>query len=110
MSSIGQRTLKDGPGRQKEQRSNGPADQTGPDVSLTGAMWLFEIDRGSTYRTANLRGRSDSTGNKKKQIIKHAAAPRLQAEKASKRSNRLTSIGGGLAGQELGFLLFGPGG
>jgi hypothetical protein len=43
-----------------------------------------------TYRIANLRGFSESTGNRKKQITKQTAAPRLHAEKMSIRSQRLT--------------------
>lgn len=44
----------------------------------------------STYSTANLRGLSDNTGNKKKHIIKQTAAPKLHAPNMSMRSHRLT--------------------
>lgn len=44
-----------------------------------------------TYRMANLRGLSESTGNKKKQIKKQTAAPALHAMNTSIRSHRLTS-------------------
>ena len=43
-----------------------------------------------TYSMANLRGFSDKTGNRKKQITKQARAPRLQAAKTRSRSHRLT--------------------
>jgi len=44
-----------------------------------------------TYSTANFRGLNESTGNKKKQMTKQAAAPKLQAENARMRSHRLTA-------------------
>lgn len=44
----------------------------------------------NTYRMANLRGFSDSTGNRKKQSMKHTAAPRMHAMNMSIRSHRLT--------------------
>lgn len=47
-------------------------------------------DQVETHRITNLRGRRDSTGNKAKQMTKQARAPRLQAPKMSKRSQRLT--------------------
>jgi hypothetical protein len=43
-----------------------------------------------THKMANLRGLSDKTGNKKKQIMKQTAAPKLHAPKMSIRSHRLT--------------------
>lgn len=46
--------------------------------------------RACTHRMANLRGFSDKTGNRKKQITKQAKAPRLQAAKTRSRSHRLT--------------------
>lgn len=46
--------------------------------------------RACTYSIANLRGFSDKTGNRKKQITKQAKAPRLQAAKTRSRSHRLT--------------------
>lgn len=45
-----------------------------------------------TYRTANFRGRKDSTGKRKKQRTKQAAAPRLQHANTSRRSHRLTVV------------------
>ena len=47
----------------------------------------------ATYNTANLRGLSVRTGNRKKQIKKQIAAPRLQAPKMSILSQRLTVHG-----------------
>ena len=96
MLAIDERSLKNGPRGKKEQRSNGPADhRRAPAVSMVGhvAFWDRQsvMSREATYRTANFRGRRDSTGNRKKQITKHAAAPKLQAAKAIKRSNRLTN-------------------
>lgn len=44
----------------------------------------------ATYKMANLRGLSVRTGNRKKQIMKQTAAPRLQAAKMSIRSHRDT--------------------
>jgi predicted esterase YcpF (UPF0227 family) len=52
---------------------------------ITGGYW------NGTYKMANLRGFNDSTGKRKKQIMKHTAAPRLQAMNMSIRSHRLTS-------------------
>ena len=46
--------------------------------------------REATYRMTNLVGRKESTGNKAKQMTKHARAARLQAPKTSMRSHRLT--------------------
>ena len=45
----------------------------------------------STYRITNLRGLSERTGNRVKQITKHASAARLQAPKTNNRSHRLTA-------------------
>lgn len=42
------------------------------------------------YRIANLRGRTATMGKRKKQMTKHAAAPRLQPEKMRMRSQRDT--------------------
>ena len=53
----------------------------------------------STYSMANLRGFTDKTGNRKKQITKQAKAPRLQAAKTSSRSHRLTVAQSWLASQ-----------
>lgn len=56
-----------------------------------------------THRMASLRGRSDMTGKRAKQMTKQASAARLQAPKISIRSHRLTtgsrlvSGGGGLS-------------
>ena len=47
---------------------------------------------GYTYSIANFRGLNDKTGNKAKQITKHAKAARLHAPKMSNRSHRLTDI------------------
>lgn len=55
-------------------------------------MWLAERRIYYTYRTANFRGRRASTGKRKKQRVKQAAAPRLQQAKTSRRSHRLTVI------------------
>lgn len=44
----------------------------------------------NTYNTTNLRGLSVKTGNRAKQITKHARAPRLQAPNMRRRSHRLT--------------------
>jgi hypothetical protein len=46
--------------------------------------------RRATYRMANLRGLSESAGNRKKQMTKQTAAPRLHAKNMSIRSHRLT--------------------
>lgn len=43
-----------------------------------------------TYKMANLRGLNVRTGNRKKQIMKQTAAPKLQAAKMSIRSHRDT--------------------
>lgn len=43
-----------------------------------------------TYRMANLRGLVARTGNKKKQMTKHAAAARLHPPKMRRRSHLLT--------------------
>jgi hypothetical protein len=51
---------------------------------VSGGIWNI------TYKMANLRGFNDSTGKRKKQIMKHTAAPRLQAMNMSIRSHRLT--------------------
>ena len=51
----------------------------------------FAVTGTDTYRTANFRGLSVSTGKRKKQIMKQTVAPRLQAPKMSIRSHRLTS-------------------
>lgn len=53
-------------------------------------MWEVESKSTDTYKTANLRGLSVSTGKRKKQIMKQTTAPRLQAPKMSIRSHRLT--------------------
>lgn len=47
---------------------------------------------GYTYSIANFRGCSDKTGNKAKQITKHAKAARLHAPNMSNRSHLLTDI------------------
>ena len=47
--------------------------------------------RGGTYSMANLRGIVGRRPSKKKQIMKHAKAARLQAPKTSRRSHRLTA-------------------
>src|SRR6266536_5558968 len=44
-----------------------------------------------TYRMANFRGFSDKTGNRAKQITKHANAARLQPPNMSSRSHLLTA-------------------
>lgn len=49
--------------------------------------------RRATYRIANLRGLMAKAGNRKKQIRKQTAAPRLHAAKMSIRSHRLTRVG-----------------
>lgn len=56
----------------------------------------------NTYRMANLRGLSDSTGNRKKQSMKHTAAPRMHAMNMSIRSHRLTTGNG----QQCNFFFF----
>ena len=43
-----------------------------------------------TYRIANFRGLSESTGKSAKQITKHAKAARLHPPKIRSRSHRLT--------------------
>lgn len=43
-----------------------------------------------TYKMANLRGLSDKTGNRAKQMTKHAKAATLKAPKMRSRSHRLT--------------------
>lgn len=43
-----------------------------------------------TYRMANLRGCKDRAGKRKKQMLKHANAPRLHPVKTRMRSHRLT--------------------
>lgn len=43
-----------------------------------------------TYRMTNLRGRTDRTGNRAKQMTKQARAPKLHAPKTNKRSHLLT--------------------
>lgn len=53
-------------------------------------VWEVESKSTDTYKTANLRGLSVSTGKRKKQIMKQTTAPRLQAPKMSIRSHRLT--------------------
>ena len=45
----------------------------------------------ATHSMTNLRGRSDSTGNRVKHMTKQARAARLQAPKISKRSHLLTT-------------------
>lgn len=47
---------------------------------------------GYTYKMANLRGLSDRTGNKAKQMTKQARAAMLKAPKTSSRSHRLTAV------------------
>ena len=54
---------------------------------------LFAGHKGKlTYKMANFLGFNVSTGNKAKQIIKHARAARLQPPKTSNRSHLLTMI------------------
>jgi hypothetical protein len=45
---------------------------------------------GNTYRIANFRGLSESTGKSAKQTMKHAKAARLHPPKIRSRSHRLT--------------------
>lgn len=47
-------------------------------------------DQMRTYKSTNLRGLRASTGSRKKQMTKQAAAPRLQAAKTNNLSQRLT--------------------
>lgn len=48
-------------------------------------------DQMRTYKSTNLRGLRASTGSRKKQMTKQAAAPRLQAAKTNNLSQRLTA-------------------
>ena len=59
-------------------------------IIISGSRMLSRI--GITYNMANLRGFNDSTGNKAKQMTKHAKAARLQAPNTSSRSHRLTMM------------------
>jgi len=45
-----------------------------------------------TYKMANLRGLSDKTGNKAKQMTKQANAATLKTPKTRRRSHRLTVV------------------
>lgn len=51
--------------------------------------------RGWAHRIANFRGLRARTGKRKKHTMKHVAAPRLQAVKARRRSQRDTTDEGG---------------
>lgn len=72
----------------------------GEDQPRVGRGWCGEAEGGmrkgegrggrNTYNTTNLRGLSVKTGNRAKQITKHARAPRLQAPNMRRRSHRLT--------------------
>ena len=58
-----------------------------------GRVWRVASKRegsGNTYKMANLRGLSDKTGNKAKQMTKQANAATLKAPKTRRRSHRLT--------------------
>lgn len=52
--------------------------------------------RGWAHRIANFRGLRARTGKRKKHTMKHVAAPRLQAVKARRRSQRDTTDEGGV--------------
>ena len=55
----------------------------------------FRVNRGrvKAYKIANFLGLTATIGNRKKQMTKHAAAPRLQPEKMRMRSHLLTRRG-----------------
>ncbi len=71
-------------------------------MGLRVVTWPVDLDRNgvqpqpkkgkgrNTYRIANFRGLSESTGNSAKQITKHAKAARLHPPKIRSRSHRLT--------------------
>lgn len=56
-----------------------------------GRMRKCEKSMLNTYRITNLRGFSERTGKRVKQMTKQARAARLQAPKISRRSQRLTA-------------------
>lgn len=60
-----------------------------------GRVWRVERKTGGgrdTYKMANLRGLSDKTGNKAKQMTKQANAAMLKTPKTRRRSQRLTVV------------------
>lgn len=80
---------------QSEQQRISLTDMRVPHHAHTDGRGLYKANNAPERRThsmANFRGRRESTGKRKKQVMKHTAAPRLQAANARRRSHRLTAF------------------